>query len=761
MQHLLKKLLFSCVLFLEAVNVNTAGAQGLPDQVVVRRTVHGVPHIKAENMRAAGYAMGYLQLEDYGKGVAEDLVRARGQWARYNELSADEREGQIDRDAAGGRTHARALETYPELKTETRDLLEGFAAGVNRYIGQHPGEFPDWIKPDFTGQDVHAMGIEGHSHAAVRRFLQALHRREKEPDTRGSSVSDHDAQGRLVAAAEKNTVWARLAAHTADPHPDAGSNAWALAPGRTVSGKAILLRNPHLSWDAGYYEAHMEVPGKLNFYGDFRIGGPLGIIGGFNERLGWATTNNNPDTDEIYAFEADPERPDHFLLDGKSHPLRREQVTVEFRNGEGLGLETREFLSTPFGPVIYRGGGKIYVIRAAREGGYRTGEQFLQMMMASNLEEWKAAMRIQARTASNFTYADADGNIFYVWNGTVPDLPHPSGRDTTAVPVSKSEQIWTDLIAWDELPQLENPQGGYLHNENDPFHYTNLNEVFDPDDFPAWFPPPRLRLRTQHSLELIGSDRKFSLEDIVELKHSMRMLLAGRVKSDLVTAVRDTKPTGEVAEALRQIEQWDNTVSPGSRGGVLFELWWERYVELGNGGNEVDSTPESAGYPAEPDSLFAQPWSPEQPTQTPQGLASPRRAAEAFTWAVEESKKRYGGWDLTWGDVHRARIGDLDLPVGGGTGDLGCFRVLWFTQHKKDKQKLEVRGGDGWVLAVEFGDTPRAYSILAYGQSTKEDSPYFNDQLDMFVNHQMKPIAFTEEQIREQLIQEYHPGREK
>ena len=40
-----------------------------------------------------------------------------------------------------------------------------------------------------------------------------------------------------------------------------GSNAWAFAPSRTKSGKAILLRNPHLVWTSGYYEAHITVPG--------------------------------------------------------------------------------------------------------------------------------------------------------------------------------------------------------------------------------------------------------------------------------------------------------------------------------------------------------------------------------------------------------------------------------------------------------------------------------------------------------------------
>ena len=80
-----------------------------------------------------------------------------------------------------------------------------------------------------------------------------------------------------------------------------GSNAWAFAPSRTTSRRAILVRNPHLAWTAGYYEAHVSIPGALDFYGDFRIGGPIGVIGGFNRDLGWATTNNAPDLTDIYS----------------------------------------------------------------------------------------------------------------------------------------------------------------------------------------------------------------------------------------------------------------------------------------------------------------------------------------------------------------------------------------------------------------------------------------------------------------------------
>lgn len=728
-----------------------AAAQDLSDQVIIRRTAYGVPHITADNMLAAGYALGYVQLEDYGQTVTDGLVKARGQWSEFHDMNTQERSLSIDRDASSKLRYARAVETFPLLRKETQDILNGFAAGMNKYIELHRSEFPQWIKPDFTGLDVHAGDIGSHNAGAVSAFMRAMQRQNSTDRTGSNRVG--------MQVAEGSTVWARIADHTEEPHPDEGSNAWALAPSRTKSGGAILLRNPHLSWDAGYYEAHLTVPGAMNFYGDFRIGGPLVTIGGYNERLGFSTTNNDPDTDEIYSFQVSPTQPDNYLIDGASVPLEKKRVTVTFKNGEGLGEETREFLFTKFGPVFHRGNGKIYVIRDAGDGEYRLAEQFLLMMKARNLKEYKEAMRIQAKTSSNFTYADADGNIHYVWNAMTPDLPHPSGGDTAAIAVTRSDQVWKKIIPFDSLPQLLNPKGGYLHNENDPFHYTNLNEVMKASDFPPHFSQPLLRLRSQHALSLIANDKKFSLEDVVKLKYSMRMLLAERVKDDLIRAVQKTAPTGEIAAALKQLELWDDTVNRDSKGGVLFEAWWERYVELANGGKRVPSTPASAGYAAVADSLFAQVWSPANPASTPRGLASASRAVEAFKWAVESCNKRFGSWDLAWGDVNRAHIGNKDIPISGATGELGAFSVLWFVPHKTDKLKRETRGGDGWIIAVEFGKTPRAYSVLAYGQSNKPDSPYFGDQLELYANKQMKPVAFTEADIKKGVIREYRPGK--
>ncbi|KPK79727.1 MAG: hypothetical protein AMS25_11585 [Gemmatimonas sp. SM23_52] len=601
-----------------------------------------------------------------------------------------------------------------------RDVFEGYAAGVNHYVQLHPEEFADWVRPTFSGHDVAARWILGVSWGAVRRFLRRL--------------------------AEPQDTTAAL-------EPEQGSNAWAFAPSRTRSRKAILVRNPHLSWDAGYYEAQVTVPGVINFYGDFRVGYPLYYNGGFSENLGWATTNNSPDLDEIYALDVDPERPDHYLFDGGSLPLRRETITVEFKNGKGLGRETRESFHTPLGPVIHRGGGKIYVMRAAGDGEYRSAQQFLAMMRARDLEEWKDAMRMRAQISSNFTYADRKGNIFYLWNATIPALPHESGGDTSAVPAQRSSDVWTRPVDFDVLPQVLNPRGGYIQNANDPFHYTNLNAVLDSAAFPANFPRPNLRLRSQHSLQLVHERRRLSLEEIIALKHSMRMLLADRVKDDLIAAVRAANPDSVVAAAIDLIEAWDNTVAPESRGGVLFELWFERYL-LGEHPERIRNARDVWR------DAFRHPWSPEEPTTTPRGLSDPVRAAEAFAWAVQETQNRFGSWDVAWGEVHRLRLGDLDLPVGGCPGQLGCFRVLYFDEDE-ESGKLIAAGGDGWVLAVEFSDPPRAYSVLAYGQSAKEDSPHFNDQAEMFAQGRLKRVAFTEAEIQAELIRRYHPGMEQ
>ena len=692
-------------------------------QVEIIRTAHGVPHIRADNLRAAGYALAWLQSEDYGPRTAINALEARGELAQLTG-SRDN----IESDFLALPLRNRVIQTYHLLDQETRDFYDGFAAGLNRYIELHPTEFPPHMPNDFSGYDVAAIDAGGPSIRKARAFLAKIN-----PSPTPTPTPERPATNE--GSAKQDPV-----------ESDDGSNAWAFAPSRTKSGKAILLRNPHLAWTAGYYEAQLTVPGVVDFYGDFRIGGPFTVVGGFNRYLGWSTTNNSQDLAEVYALDIDPKTPDHYLFDGTSLALTRELRTVTFRNGEGLSTETREFWSTPLGPVIYRANGKIYIVKTGGDGEFRAGEQFLRMMRATSLNEWKEAMKLRARVTSNFTYADRAGNIYFIWNASLPLLPHPTGGDVSATPAHAMRDVWTRYVPFESLPQVLNPRGGYIHNENDSPHFTNVKGPIDTKNAYPNFEPPELSLRGQLAIELIGGDNKLSLEDVIRLKHSYRMLLADRVKPDLIAAVKAKEPTGDVAAAIALLERWDNTAAPESKGAVLFELWWADYSGL--------RPPNRTPLPDE--KRFAKVWSVAEPLKTPSGLADPDRAVASFSWAVAETARRYGSWDVAWGDVHRVRRGTVDVPVGGCASSMGCFRALAFTRETDGK--LSASGGDGWILAVEFDDVPRAFSVLAYGESSRRDSPWFADQAEMFAKGQLKPVLFTTKDVDAQAVIRYRPG---
>ena len=705
-----------------------AQTRDLSSEVEIRRTSYGVPHILAENLRAFGYAMGWVQMQDYAGAVTDTLLRKRGQLAGI--FGADS----LESDFINRPIWLRAVDVYPHLSTDARDVYEGFTLAVNRYIELHRAEFPEWMQPDFSPIEVLATDMEWPDPRQLRGTLRRL----------GAPVPERRAR------AGEGAPWLLEPDRSGQPARDLdrGSNAWALAPSRTTSGHAILLRNPHLSWTAGYYEVHVTIPGKLNFYGDWQVGGPFRTIGGFNDRLGWSTTNNSPDPDEIYVLDEDPDRTDHYRFDGASIPLRRVREVLPYRSGDSLAHHARERLETHLGPVVHRSDGRLYVWKVAGTDRFRLSEQWLAMMMARNLEQWQDAVRMLEKPYSNFTYADADGHIFFFWGGHQPRLPHPSGGDTSAVPARNSDDVWTTLFPFDSLPQLLDPEGGYIHQENDPFHFTNLNEVIAAERFPDNFPPPALGLRGQHGVALIGGREKYSLEDVVRLKHSYRALAAERGKQDLIAAARRATRSATMDSVLDLLVRWDDTVSPESRGSTIFETFWNRYVQTAQSPPGTDRNAQ----------IWRVPWSAAAPTSTPWGLADPERAVNALEWAVADVVRRYGAWDVAWGVVHRVRHGAVDEPVGGCSGSMGCFRVLSF--RPDPDEKLRVTSGDGWVLAVEFGAVPRAYSVLAYGNSSRPDSPFYSDQAAMFARGELKPVAFTEADIARTTIRKYRPGSE-
>jgi acyl-homoserine-lactone acylase len=702
--------------------VGADSSAALAEQVTIRRDTYGVPHILAKTEEAAAFAMGYAQAEDHCVELARRLVGARGEEAKLTGAGAE------------GDFECKRYDIYDGAKKQLDGLppllkqqLNAYAAGVNRYVEQHRKELPAWV-PAFDGVDVLARGrLELFRFAFNRgdgiRALQA-----KYPAGKRTGKPTSPARGEDLAG---------------------GSNLWSLAGSRTTSGKPILLNNPHQPWAALYWEAHVTVPGKINFYGSAFVGRPV-LTTGFNDHLGWTHTVNNIDLEDFFALSLDPKQPDQYLFDGKPMPLTRKEVAVEVKGKDGaLTTRRRTYWYSHLGPVVHRTAEKAFALKSAIYDNYRPFEgSWYALSKATSWKEFHALLRTERLPMFNLGYADADGNTFYLWNGLLPRRIDDGTDYRLDVPGDTGKYVWSRLHGVEELPQLLNPRGGYLQNCNDAPWWTSLRDPLDPSKYPSYVEHGvPLRLRSQMSLAMLEGQEKFSLDDVMRLKFNPRMLLADRVKPALVQAVKEARDhSADLQSGLKVLQAWDNRTAADSRGGVLFQRFWETY-------SRAVKQP------------FAAAWDNKQPAKTPHGLADPAVAVKHLEEAVRWTRRTFGAEDVKWGDVHRIRLGDVDLPATGADGAYGLFHVVVCRPAADGKRvvgtaergKPMVGGGDGFMFAVEFSRPPRAYSLLAYGQTSNPASRHSTDQAGLFAKGQFKPVRFTEADIKAHLEREYRP----
>jgi acyl-homoserine-lactone acylase len=695
----------------------------LAQQVTIRRDTYGIPHILGETEEAAAFGFGYAQAEDHAAEIGRRYLAARGTAAAVfgeEALAGDVAMAQFDNLAASEAALERITPLY-------RRIIGAYAAGVNRYVRAHREQLPEWM-PELTAADVLANTRAGAASslggaALVRRLRQKYE--GVQPTTEDPSWLDEGD----------------------------GSNAFALAGSRTTTGKPILLGNPHLQWSSLYWEAHVRVPGKIDFYGSTLVGIPV-LRAGFNDRLGFVTTNNSPDLDDVFALKLDPAQPDHYLFDGRSMPLSRREATVRVRQADGsMRDEPRTFWTSHIGPVIYRTADRAFTVKSTRLDAFQYFEGFYVLSKARNLREWTAAMRHNYVPTSNFTYADVDGNIQYYWNGRVP--VRRDGIDYRLdVEANGPGDIWSRLHGIDDYPRLLNPPGGYVQNANNPPSFVSLRDPIDMTPYPAHFERGQLALRPQLALDLLEAREKLSVDDVIALKNSTRMLLAERVKPDVIAAVRaDGSASDEARAGADVLAAWDDRVAADSRGAVLFQAFWDAYSRAVR----------------EP---FATPWDAAQPASTPRGIADPTAAVTHLAAAVSTVRERHGSERIAWGEVNRFRAGTLDLPGDGASGTYGTFRVMTFAAPPSatddDVARVRVAGhvpgqdgpigfGDAWVILVDFSRPGQAWSVLAYGQTADQASPHSSDQLQIFAEHRLRRAWYSEADIKANLLRAYRP----
>ncbi len=719
-------LALACGLFAVPAPGREAG-DALATQVTIRRDKFGVPHIKAATEEAAAFGLGYTQAEDHVLVLARLLLKGRGEEAAYFGPKVGDYDI-VQSDALCKTLHMYegSEAGYARMAPWVRRILSGFAAGYNRYVRQHRAELPEWVK-EATPVDFLAHG---------RRVVVA------EFDINWRQIDDIGKPKKKAAAAPRPDEFER------------GSNMWAVGKERSASGKALLLGNPHLDWSGSqiWCEAHLTVPGKINMYGATLVGSPILTIG-FNENLGWSHTVNVHDCGGLYELTLDPKDPGRYLYDDTSLPLRREEITVNVKNGSGVEPHKIPALWSHYGPVLKVEGDKAYALKSPSFDEYNMIEQWNRMGKAKDLAEFRRVLDMQTLPMFNICYADRAGNCFYLYNGRFPDRPAGYKWDEV-VPGNTSATEWNHVLPQSRLPALLNPKGGYVQNCNSAPWYTNLHDIIDRRHYPEDLTPNFDSMRTQLSLEMLENDPKLTLEKVLRYKYNTKLLLADRVKDDVLEAVRGKTVDGvQLDEAAELLRQWDNTVSRESRGSVLFTEFWKRYGK-------------AARKP------YREDWDENRPASTPRGIGEPETAAKALAGAVKDVKRDYGTPAVVWGDVHRLRRGKLDVPIGGFIGeyrkefeefpgarfgDFGAFRIVRYAKERDKDGKYVAKGGDSYVFAAEFTSPPTAYSIVAYSQSDDPKSPHHTDQSELFAKEQWKRVNFTEEDIAKNLERSYHP----
>jgi len=655
----------------------------------------GVPHIFSKDVRGLFYGFGWAQMQAHGDLILRLYGQARGRAAEYwgkALLASDE--------AVWTRgIPPRARDWYAAQSPAFRSCLDAFAEGMNAYAKEHPDALSAEVR---TVLPVDGVDILAH----VQRVVHF----------------------RFVARVSAANDW-----------KGGGSNAWAIGPRRSATGKALLLANPHQPWrdETLFFEAQLTAPG-YECYGATLVGFPVLTIA-FNDDLGWTHTNNTHDGADDYELNlADG----GYLFDGKVRPFEAKDYVLKVKQDNGDMAEQKlSVLSSVHGPVVKKKGGKALALRVV--GLDRPGllEQWWAMGASRSFREFEAALRRMQIPMFTIMYADRKGRIMHLFNGLVPvrDKGTDFWKALGVLPGDSPATLWTRYHRYEDLPRVVDPPSGWLQNANDPPWTTTIPAALDPAKFPAYMAPaPYMEIRPQHSARLLMENDHMTLDRMVELKHSTRMELADRVLGDLIPAA---KASGDdlAREAAAILEAWDRKADRESRGMVLFSLWAQSL------GNALTAAP----VPGQ-SSAFARPWQPEAPLSTPNGLADPAGAVKALVKVAGQMKTLFGSVDVPYGDIARLRRGSFDFPANGGPGSLGLFRAIEFSFVSREK-KFIAGGGDSFVLAVEFSRPARAKSVLSYGNSSQPGSPHLGDQLALVSRKEMRPVWRTRREIEAHL----------
>lgn len=714
-----------------------------PDfEASIRWTSYGIPHIRSRTWGGAGYGLAYTIAEDAICVLAEDFATVRGERALYFGATARN----IDSDAfhKGLLSGERITGYYDHEYAQTRELIDGYVAGYNRYIADHKENLPascagkPWIKSidvDDTARLAIGVGIR----YGLGRFTTG------------------------ITSAEPGAATTAMLAE--DPASVPGSNALGFGRTLTRNGKGILLGNPHYPWHGGsrFHLAHMTIPGELDLMGVGLITTPRIAIG-FTRHVAWTHTVSTALRFTLFRLDLAPDDPMSYRLGNEYRPIRPVPVDINARSVDGK-IETikRTIYLTHLGPVLVTedtpwSQDHAYVIRDVNYENNRGGDQYHDIGAATNVMEIRNALaRHQGVSFVNTIAADASGNALYADMSAIPYVTAGQIKrcDTGLSRIGSWRVVVLDgsdpSCDWQEDPDAAAP--GLMPPDQQPSLITDTYVSNSNDSH--WLSNPALRLegyspiignekeprslRTRAGLtfveEVLDRGERITPEMVQELLFNHRHFGAELLLDDILTICRHEASTLDIAAACGILGEWDRKQDIESVGAQVYnELW-----------NEIGGAVQAH---------LAIPFDVNDPVHTPRGLTVESPATrELVMQGLASALARLAAANVSplspWGEVQFAARNGEKIGIPGGNGGAGMYSVIGARLNKETSGYNPIITGNSYIQVVTWDDNgnPVANAILTYSQSPEPDSPHYADQTKRYSKSEWIRLPFTDAEI--------------
>jgi len=691
-------------------------------QVEIIRDNWGIAHVYGKTDADAVFGMMYAQCEDDFNRVELNYIEKLGRLAEidgeksiYNDLQI---KLLID--------SSQAISAYKQAQPWLKKLLEAYADGINYFLYKNPKtkpalltKFQPWYPFLWTDGSIGAISTGNLTIAELKKFY----------------TNDYSPTSALPPVRDQYS----------------GSNGFAFAPQITKNGNAILYINPHTTF---YFrpEIQMQSEEGLNAYGAVTWG-QFFIYQGFNEFCGWMHTSNNVDIADMYAEKITKTNKGlYYEYDQKKYPVGTKVININYLEN-GI-IKSRKFTTyyTNNGPIMAIRDGKWISLKHKNQNPQSLVQSWVRTKSKS-FEDYQKAMDLKANASNNTVYADAKGNIAY-WHGNFIPKRNPAYNWSGVVDGSISATAWQGLHPVSESVHLYNPPNGWLQNCNSTPFTVAGNHSPKKADYPLYMAPDGENFRGVAALRLLNQPKKYSLDDVITLGYDTYLPAFEILLPSLFKAYDELPANDALRSTLREpintLKQWNYYSSENSIAATLAMEWAPRinrdiqnvYIDQGER-DQVTKTIEFAKS-AKPELLLA-------PLKT----------------TVDDLKKRFGKWQMPWGEVNRfqrltgqvnEKYDDMapSYPVAFGSalwGQLPSFRSNQFDTHKRYGYS-----GNSFVCVVEFGKRIKAKSVLAGGNSGNPKSKHFNDQAAMYAKGEFKDVLFYKEDVLKNMERKYKPG---